>query len=163
MSNMSNNNQSQIHQTQRQYINKFLIYSLKINHFNKFSSDPFKNTNYLKQENQYMPRINKFHDNEYQNLSYKQPYEPINSMKMANDTRANAKIYGERNVTFNNEPMIQPLFPKQFLENNLILSKQLIQKAPQDYRYILSRNIQNLGGIEDTISSKYVNLILIVY
>lgn len=58
---------------------------------------------------------------------------------------------------YSDEFYLRPIYPKQFLENYLAISKNLTNKAPQDYRYILARNIQNLGGIEDTISSNLTN------
>lgn len=75
--------------------------------------------------------------------------------------RANAKSYNvfERPVIRNlNEENIvfQPnIFPKTFLENYLTTSKGLLQRAPNDYKVVLAKNIQNLGGVEDTIASKF--------
>lgn len=56
-------------------------------------------------------------------------------------------------INYPNELFLKPIYPKLFLENYLSISKNLTNKAPPDYKYVLAKNIQNLGGIEDTIAS----------
>lgn len=74
--------------------------------------------------------------------------------------RANAKSYNYlerpliRNLNEENIAFQQSVFPKTFLENYLTTSKGLLQRAPIDYKGVLTKNIQNLGGVEDTIASK---------
>ena len=66
-------------------------------------------------------------------------------------------------INFPNEVFIKPIYPKQFLENYLSVSKSLTSKAPVDYKYILAKNIHNLGGIEDTIGSIYIHTYIYIY
>jgi len=79
--------------------------------------------------------------------------ENFNNRPLSAEKNPNFMGHSPNFLNFPNEMYIKPIYPKQFLENYLAVSKNLINKAPADYKYVLTKNIQSLGGIEDTIGS----------